>query len=147
MSDANIATLDFIATLANINATFRKLQILVSKSNMIKQTSISINPVKSDSTSEYSDYGVSISIAIDSVLVTPPDDEKNSIGASLLLRRPAGVWIAEAEIGWSGVSIGWDVFAAQEVQASSFDELSLRIPVLVEWLETRYKAEVEKLAS
>ena len=113
----------------------------------IKQTSISINPVKSDSPSEYTDYGTSISIAIDSVLVTPPDYEKNSIGASLLLRRPTGIWVAGAEIGWSGVSIGWDVFAAQEVQASSFDELSFRIPVLVECLEARYKAEIEKLAS
>lgn len=63
----------------------------------------------------------------------------------MLLRRALGTWLAEAEIGWSGASIGWDSFESEELRADSLEALVLEVPGLVERLRSKFEAEVLKL--
>src|SRR5678816_2245231 len=48
---------------------------------------------------DYAEEGIVLTISIDADLSAPPDKDKRSIGASLLLRRTLGTWLAKPRSG------------------------------------------------
>jgi len=136
----------FVTFLAQTQRMFLQVQIFAENSALLHSVSTSIFPTQGKS-SDYAEYGVTISVALHAMLRRPPDSEKWAMGMSLLLRHTGGSWLAEAEVGWTGQEIGWDPFDSKEVRATSIDEIYLNVPPLVEWMGLRFRDEVARLPS
>jgi hypothetical protein len=135
--------LEFLAFLAEVEGMFRQVHLFAEKIPAFRSVCTMVIPSKAEP-SEYADHGVIISIALDAELRKPIDSDKKSLGISLLLRHTRGVWLAEADVGWSGQNIGWDSFDSKEAQAKSIDEIVSMTPSLVDWLDMRFREEVGK---
>jgi hypothetical protein len=142
--NSNEIILKFVAFLAHVRAMFRQFHLFAEKSPVLHSVSTMVIPFKGDP-SDYADDGVTVSIALNAEVRKVTDSEKKAVGMSLLLRHSGGLWIAEAEVGWTGEKVGWDPFASKEVQATSIEEIMNKIPSLVEWMGVRFRDEVEKL--
>ena len=138
------SVLDFIGFLASVDAQFRRARIAAEKSAAVRDVSTMVIPFKA-ATSDDADKGVTISVALNAELRRPLNSERKALGMSLLLRRVAGSWIAESEVGWSGKEIGWDVFEAKELKADSLESLMLQVPAIVDRASARFAEEVAKL--
>src|SRR5438876_533226 len=112
----------FLIFLANVRTMFRQVHLFAEGIPALQTVSTTVIPFKSEPT-EYAEYGVTLSIALNAELSRPADEEKMAIGMSLLIRRSANVWIAEAEVGWTGKTIGWDPFASKDMRVSSIEEI------------------------
>jgi|ERR1043166_7410955 hypothetical protein len=142
MSTQDDYLLEFIGILATLHKELVELCITTSKHPLIRETVRSVIPVKSQSSEDYADKGVLISLAVNAKLLEPKNRDKTALGVSLLLRRPLGVWVAEAEVGWTGASIGWDVFDSREKRAEQFSLLAAELPELMHWLSARFRQEL-----
>jgi hypothetical protein len=138
--------LEFLIFLADVQTIFRQVQLSVEKSPALQDVSTFVIPSKGDP-SPYAQGGVLISIALNAELRKPLNADRKAIGMSLLLRHTGGSWLAEAEVGWSGESIGWDQFDARDDSAVSVEEIMTKAKTLVVWMGTRFKEEVAKLPS
>lgn len=136
--------LQFLAFLAQVRAAFRQVHLFAEKSPALRTVSTAVIPVEVKP-SDYADKGVTICVALDAELRKPIDSERKSLGISLLLRHTRGMWLAEAEIGWTGKKIGWNSFDSKEAQGKSIDEIMNTIPPMVEWMDRRFKEEVARL--
>ena len=113
---------------------------------VLRNISTDVIPFKCEA-SDYADEGVTISIALSADLCVPIDSEKKAIGMSLLLRHAEGLWIAEAEIGWTGVNIGWDAFESREFREESLDVARPQIKGIVVWAGETFRQEVAKISA
>src|SRR5262245_17836738 len=129
MSSTDTTILGFIAFLARMCAMFRKVALFAENVPILHSISTSVIPSKAEP-SDYAVDGVIISIALNAELVKPLDADRQAIGMSLLLRHTGGFWLAEAEVGWSGQSIGWDDFDSREIQCPSIEEIIQAVPPL-----------------
>jgi hypothetical protein len=136
--------LRFLAFLAQVQGMFRQVHLIAEKSPILCDVSTDVIP-SLGAASNYADEGVTISIALNGWFVKPPDSEREAMGMSVLLRHCDGVWIAEAEVGWTGREIGWDPFDSKETEATSIEEIMDKAPPLVEWMGTRFRKELEML--
>jgi len=143
MSDECV--LEFIGILAAVNRCFTQTAASIRGMSVISSVSVLVIPVGMQSASEYADLGMVISLAVNAELRAPVDDNRKAIGVSLLLRRSSGVWIVEAELGWSGVAIGLDAFDSREERMGDWSELASKVPDLAEWLSARLESEVKRL--
>jgi hypothetical protein len=125
---------------------FRKTHLFAEKSSALQAASTTVIPFKSEQT-DYAEYGVTLSVALNAEIRKPVDREKMAIGMALLMRRSGGVWIAEAEVGWTGRDVGWDSFASREVQSSSVEQLIEEVPALIAWMDETFREEVERLSA
>jgi hypothetical protein len=137
--------LEFLVFLAHVRALFRQVHLFAEESPALRDVSTTVIPFKGEP-SDYADRGVNVSVALNAEVLNPTNSERKAIGMSLLLRRSGGLWIAEAEVGWTGDRIGWDPFDSKETQATSIDEIMAKITPLVEWMSLRFQEEVTKLS-
>jgi hypothetical protein len=135
--------LQFLTFLADVQAIFRDVHLRAQKNGALRDVSTKVIPFRC-SPSAYADGGVTISVALNAELLQPSDSEKKAMGMSLLLRHTGGMWVAEAEVGWTGEMVGWDQFDAQEAQYPSIEEMILQVPLLVKWMGTRFEEEIAK---
>ena len=147
MSDYDSYLLEFIGILAYVRKELRCLEIFASKQSSVSSISVTVAPTKTESVSDYADAGVTMLLALDAELKIPLDDNKKAIGASFLLRRSLGIWIVEAEVGWSGSEIGWDAFHSQEIREELFAQVAPKIPELLEQLSARFRSAIIQLSS
>jgi hypothetical protein len=146
MSSHDDCVFEVLGVLAAIHNAFIGVSASIGNHPAITRVSTSVLPVKSRAPTDYADEGIIVSVAINANLVNPKDRDKAALGASILLRRPLGVWVAEAEVGWTGASIGWDSFDSREGQAEQFAQLTPQLPALVDWVLARFQEELAKLS-
>ncbi len=130
--------------LAETEAVFRGVHIVCERNLAFRAVSTSVIPFKAKP-SDYADEGVTIEIALNAELRYPCAPERKAIGMSLLLRHSGNYWIAEAEVGWSGVQIGWDPLHSKEAVAESIEDIMDKISPMVEWVANQFKSEVAQL--
>jgi len=136
--------LKFLAFLAQVRTMFRQVHLFAEKIPALQTVSTTVIPFESQQ-SDYADAGVTISVALNAEVRVPVDSEKKALGMCLLLRHTGGLWLAEAEVGWTGEKVGWDPFDSKEARATSVEEIICIVPPLVEWMEMRFREEVAKL--
>lgn len=141
MSD-NDLILKFLVFLAQVRTSFRKTHIFAESNPILRNVNTSITPFRAESAN--ADLGVTLSVDLFADIVNAADIEKSSLGMSLVLRCYGGLWIAEAEVGWSGHEIGWDPFDSREAQSRSIEGIMDKVHLLVEWMEARFREEVQK---
>lgn len=123
---------DFVLWMAHVQAAFRELHIAASRDPRFAAVHTQVIPHGRSR----EDVTLSFSLLADRHDLS--DASKQALGISLLLRQDAGGWVLEAETGWSGKDIGWDVIDDDTASATSVAELLGRAPVLVEWLSRRF---------
>lgn len=139
------AIVRFISSLAGIRSMFRQTHLFAEKQNIVQTVSTQVEPFKGE-VSDYADKGISLTIALNANLRSPPDLERHAVGMTLLIRRRGGKWIAEAEVGWTGRDIGWDPFESREIERASPEELMDDVPPLVEWMDANFRETIKKLS-
>jgi hypothetical protein len=144
--NSTTTVLHFLDFLADVRRMFNQVHIVSERSAALHSVSTEVFPFKGKSSTH--DYGgLTISVYLSAELRSPPDSEHRAIGMSWLLRHTDGVWLSEAEVGWSGRMIGWDHFDSREVQADSIEVIIDKIPPTLEWLCERFKEEVRVLST
>jgi len=136
--------IELIAFLADARSMFRQTHIFAEKEAAISDVFTTIEPFKAEDT-RFADRGVTLSIALNANLRHPRNPEKRALGMSLMIRRSAGIWIAEAEVGWTGNEVGWDPFASKEIQHASPEEVFANLPALVTWMDSVFRQTVAEL--
>ena len=146
MKTIDDSILDFLSLLASIRAGFRRIHIFSEECGLFRRVITTVNPFMVANADGYADGGVTIQFGLDAELLTPPNLERKALGASLLLRRKSGMWVLEAEIGWSGEQVGWDSIDSRDTTETTIEGVIQKMPELGEWLCARFKEEVGKLA-
>lgn len=136
--------LRFIEFLAQVSASFNKVAIFAENQTSLHTVTTRVSPFKGES-SEYAEEGATIAVFLNAELRAPVDSEKKALGMSLLLRHTAGLWVAEAEVGWSGEMVGWDPIESKESRATSIEELMNETPPLVEWMGGKFAEALQDL--
>ena len=139
------AILNFIRVLATINSLFRQVHVDLEKTGKFCRITSHISPLMAEQKSL--DEGTSLAFFFDCEIKQVRHREKQSIGVSLILRRKNQNWLAEGEIGWSGVEIGWDNFYDCELLSSSLDEFLRDLPQFTDQLLDTFRNELSRNAS
>lgn len=124
--------LDFLNAMAGVREQFRKAHIALEANKAFRSVSVEVSPFRSaDARSSVNreawlDRGVSLAFFLNAELAKPRSTNEASLGASVLLFREPGVWIAEGEIGWTG-SQGWDHFLECRLELRNIEELLVQL--------------------
>lgn len=141
---SSAVVIQFISFLALIRSLFRQTHLFAEHEIVISEVSTHVEPFKVEE-SDYADNGVTLSIALNANLRNPRDPEKQAIGMSFLVRRRGGIWLAEAEVGFTGRDVGWDPFESKEARFNTIEDLMVDAIPLVSWMDRVFRDAVLKL--
>lgn len=134
----------FIAFLANARVMFRQTHLFAERSPVFREILTSLDFFKGQETG-YADGGVTVSIALNAELRQPNDLDGCAMGMSLLIRRSAGAWITEAEVGWTRMDVGWDPFASMDLRSTSVEQMMAAAPTQIAWMDAVFREAVTQL--
>ncbi len=117
-NEGDRSIVQFCSALADACKLFRTAHIRVEKKSYLKDVVTTVShargyfneallkgQVKSDAKGV---SGVEISYSIDGELNEPVDNDKYSIGASIVMYSLGDHWLVQGDVGWSCLSCGWD---------------------------------------
>jgi hypothetical protein len=142
LNESDKLLLKFIQMLANIRKLFRLVHINIEKSFKVNNVETNVSPFED----EHGDLDekVSISIFLDAELKQHINPERQSFVVSLTIRHYKQSWVAEGEIGWSGISVGWDNYIDREYHTQDINEFFIGLPNFVSELLNLYQVEFNK---
>lgn len=133
--------LRFLEMLALVRESFRRAHLELDASSFIKKVDTTVTPFRSRA--DRLEDRVTFSYFLDGELMRPLDADRQSIGASLLLRFFEDRWVAEGEIGWTGFSVGWDSFTERICEADNAEDFLQKVPIFAEELLADYIVETK----
>jgi hypothetical protein len=134
----------FIAFLADARVMFWQTHQFAEQRPVFREILTSLDPFKGEEVG-YADGGVTVSIALSAELRQPNDLHGCAIGMSLLIRRSAGAWITEAEVGWTRIDVGWDPFASMDLRSTSVEQMMAAAPTQIAWMDAVFREAVTQL--